>query len=85
MVPTSANTYPFHSSDLIAAMLKIKKRNLDVEISLSKVIVFFVLQAFFNRFCCLLKTWLFEQGKHILFVSFNSRLIEWINSQSVST
>jgi len=51
-----------------------------MEISLSKVIVFFVLQAFFDGFCCFFKTWFFEQGKHVLFVSFNSRLIEWINT-----
>ena len=57
-----------------------KKRNLNVEISLSKVMVFFVLQAFFDRFCCFLKTWFFEQSKHVLFVGFHSRLVEWINT-----
>jgi len=48
-----------------------------MEISLSQDIVFFRLQAFFDRFCSFFETWFFEQGKHILFVSLNSRLIEW--------
>jgi hypothetical protein len=56
-----------------------KKRNLNVEISLSKVMVFFGLQTFFYRFCCFFVTRLFEQGKHVLFVCPTHRLIEWTN------
>ena len=52
-----------------------------MEISLSKVIVFFGLQPLFNRFCCFFVTWFFEQGKHVLFVCFNSGLTESKNTQ----
>ncbi len=62
-----------------------KKRNLNMEISLSKVIVFFELQAFFNHFYYFFVTWFFEESKHVLFVCLHSGLIEWNNTESVKS
>ena len=61
-----------------------KKRNLNPEISLLHFFLVLELQSLFDRFCCFFKARFFEQGKHVLFVSLNSRLIEWIDVQSIA-
>ena len=84
MVPAKAHRYPFHSDAPFSVIIKIKKRNLDVEISLLQFIAFFLLQTLFDRFGCFFETRFFEQCKHIFFVRLNSRLIKRINAQSIA-
>lgn len=44
-----------------------------------------ILQSLEKRFSLCLITWLSKQCKHILFIALNTRLVEWIYSQKITT